>query len=103
MIGKVSQVQTTDRVIGQIQSNIITPLNLILSNPITDGILLQNVTLSSGDNSINHKLGRKLQGWFIVRQRASASIYDKQDSNSLPDKTLSLNASAQVTVDLYVF
>lgn len=95
--------QTADQSLQLMQSNWATQLNPLLRNPLSNGQVLQSVVLASGDNTINHKLGRKLQGWCIVRQRASASIYDKQDSNLFPELTLVLNASAAVTVDIYVF
>lgn len=81
-------------------SAIIDP---VLNFPVNNGIVLQNIVLVSGDNTINHMLGRDLQGWFITRLRASATIYDKQDANSFPQLTLVLHASAGVTVDMVVF
>lgn len=80
-----------------------TQLNPLLANPLAQGQLLKSVSLVSGSNSINHKLGRKLQGWIIVRLRASATVYDTQDANQSPAVTLQLTASAPVTVDLWVF
>lgn len=85
------------------QTNWASKINPIISNPISNGILLKEQSLTTGSNTINHKLGRKLQGWFIVRQRAAASVYDTQDSNSLPNLTLTLTSSVNVIVDLYVF
>jgi hypothetical protein len=99
----IAQVQTDDRNTNQFQSNVTSVLNPILGNPLLYGSLLTSVALASGDNTINTGLNRKLQGWFLVRQRAAASIYDKQDSNTTPQLTLVLNASTAVTVDLYVF
>lgn len=78
-------------------------LDPVLANPTNNSLILKSVSLSSGDNTINHKLGRVLQGWKIVRQRASATLYDKQDANQMPDKTLVLNASAAVVCDIEVF
>jgi hypothetical protein len=78
-------------------------INPLLNNPVSNGVLLKSVVLASGDNTINHTLGRNLQGWVLVRVRAAATIYDKQDTNKMPELTLVLNASAAVTVDLYVF
>lgn len=83
-----------------IWSSIINP---ILNTAELNTVLLKNVSLSTGSNNVNHKLGRKLQGWYIVRQRAAASIYDNQDNNQNPDLTLTLVSSADVTVDLVVF
>jgi len=87
----------------QMQTKWAAQLNPIIDNPISQGILLKNQVLVSGANVINHKLGRKLQGWIVTRIRASATLYDTQDANSSPALTLQLTASAGVTVDLYVF
>ena len=78
-------------------------INPIISSPLNQGVLLKQISLIAGDNTIDHRLGRDLQGWQIVRLRASAIIYDKQDSNQLQSRTLILNSSAPVIVDLYVF
>jgi hypothetical protein len=78
-------------------------INPFLNSPSLQTVLLKDIKLSTGSNSVNHKLSRKLQGWYIVRQRASASIYDEQDNNQNPDLTLALVSSANVTVDLVVF
>lgn len=78
-------------------------LNPLLALPQSSGVLLKSVRLINGTTQVNHLLGRKLQGWQIVRQRAAASIYDAQDANQTPELTLSLVSSALVTVDLFVF
>lgn len=79
-------------------------LNPVLKNPTTSTLLLQNVILISGNNVVNHRLGRKLQGWYPVRfHGAYAQLYDTQDTNQSPELTLNLNASAGVTIDLVVF
>lgn len=78
-------------------------LNPIVANPANNSILLKNIQLAVGTNVINHKLGRNLQGWSIVRKRASADLYDTQDTNQMPNLTLTLVSDAIVTVDLMVF
>ena len=100
---RLFKVQTTDRVVNQLQDNIANFVEPISDNVLLPGIILKNVALAASSNTIQHKLGRLLLGWFIVRQRASASIYDTQDTNPTPTKTLLLTSSAVVTVDLYVF
>jgi hypothetical protein len=82
---------------------LVRTLSPVLSAPLLNGALLQGQVLVTGDNTINHTLGRALTGWIIVRKRGTATIYDKQDTNSLPALTLVLNASAGETVDLCVF
>lgn len=80
-----------------------TQLNPIVQLPLVQGLVLQSVSLKAGDNTIDHRLGRKLQGWILTRVRAAATIYDKQDANQLSSRTLVLNSSASVVVDIYVF
>jgi hypothetical protein len=66
-------------------------------------VLLKNLSLSSGINLVQHKLGRKIQGWIVVRQRADARIWDDQDNNVNVTTTLKLETSAAVEVDLWIF
>ncbi len=95
--------KTDDKDLILLQNKWSSILNPIISNPATSSLILKNVQLSSGTNVINHKLGRKLQGWNIVRLRGAASIYDDQDSNSMQDLTLVLVSNTQVLVDIEVF
>jgi hypothetical protein len=71
--------------------------------PIINGFLLEEVALISGDTTLDHGLGRELLGWIVVGQSASATIYDKQGTNSDSGRTLILNSSAVATVNLWVF
>jgi hypothetical protein len=95
--------QSTDRILSQLQTAWASLINPVITLPQSQGIILPNVSLASGANVVNHMLGRKLQGWQIVRQRASATIYDTQDLNQTPQLTLNLTASGAVVVNLFVF
>jgi hypothetical protein len=97
------QFKTDDQDLSLMQNRWASILNPLLSNPSLNSSILKNVSLSTGSNIIPHRLGRVLQGWRIVRQRASASIYDNQDNNQMPQFNLTLVSSAPVTVDLEVF
>lgn len=89
--------------LSQTQTTWANAINPVLANPLVNCGFLKNVSLVTGTNQVNTMLGRSLQGWFIVRQRASASVYDQQDSNQTPQLTLTLVASAPVVVDLVVY
>jgi len=78
-------------------------LNPIVANPIVNSLILKDVVLAAGDNTINHRLGRKLQGYLIVGINAAATIYDKQSTNQMPQLTLVLNSSAPATAQILVF
>ena len=86
-----------------LQTKWATLINPVIDNPLVNGQILPSVSLVTGANVINHRLGRKLQGWFLTRVRGAVTIYDTQDSNTMPALTLDLNSSADVVVDIYVF
>jgi hypothetical protein len=87
-----------------LQTKWATLLNPLLSNPLSKGRVIRSVSLSTGDNTINHGLGRAPQGWLVIRQyNAYGGLYDKQDNNQYPELTLVLNASADTSVDLLVY
>lgn len=97
------QFQGGDQTFQLMQNSWGAILNPLLLNPTLQSVLLKNVSLINGMTTVNHKLGRKLQGWKIVRQRAAASVYDAQDANQMPDLTLVLISNAAVVIDLECF
>lgn len=103
IVTAIKRVQIEDRLLQQMQTNLIEAINPTLNNLLVQGLFLQKVSLSAGSNIIPTMLNRPLNGWFITRQRASASVYDTQDTNLTPSQNLVLVASAPVVVDLYVF
>jgi len=96
---KLPQKQTMD----QLQTKWSAIINPVITNPANNSSILKNITLTTGTNVINHKLGQPLQGWNPVRIRAAATFYDLQDTNQTPDLTLVLVSSANVIIDLEVF
>lgn len=88
--------------LNRVQDNVETVL-LSLRTPFSDSLLLTNIQVVSGDNSIPHKLGRVLQGWLVVGISAGVTLYDKQASNPLKDKILILHSSGTATMSLVVF
>lgn len=94
---------TTDQPLSLLQTQWAQRLNPVLALPLLAQNTLKNVSLLTGTNNINHMLGRPLQGWFLIRKRADASIYDDQDNNSSPQRTLILVTDADVSVDIVVF
>jgi hypothetical protein len=85
------------------QTQWASQLDPVLANLLVQGQLLQNISLINGTTAINHKLGRKLQGWMIVGINGIAAVYDTQASNQTPALTLQLVSNAAVTVNLWVF
>jgi len=82
------------------QSRWSSVLQPVINQPINFGNQLNNISLVSGDNVINHLLGRTPQGWFIVDVNAAVQIYRSAAFNS---STLTLNSSGTATVSLFVY
>lgn len=74
----------------------------VLNNPLTTGIQLKDISLTPGNNSINHLLQRKLIGYVITGMRDTfAQVL--QVTSQTPNLTLALNSSGPTTVDIYVY
>lgn len=100
---KIPYQQSQDKNFNLFQTQLATALQPITSIPTCKSTLLTGQQLNAGANTIQTSLGYPLSGWYIVRQRAQAAIWDTQDSNPSPNTTLILNSSASVSVDIIVF
>lgn len=101
----VTSLKDVVRSINLLQGNVdasFAPLNANIAN---DGIILTNIVLlgPNVNNSINHKLGRRLTGWQVIRNRAGSLVWDSQDNNKSQGTTLILNSLYNTEIDLYVF
>lgn len=93
---------TQDRSFALLQSRWSALLDPLLANPMSEGVFLKGVELVSGDNTVNHKLQRPIQGYLITDMVGGyAEIYRKE--SSMPNLTMVLNASAPTTINLMVF
>ena len=104
MIKKTRTINCKDQDLSKVQDNFAYSIDNIGGKEIVDGMLLKSISLTSGaPNLIDHKLGRTLIGWFIVRKRASSDVWDSQDTNLTKATNLILNCTNNVIVDIWVF
>lgn len=95
-----TSVNVSDYDLSRVQDSVSQTLNDITLKPLLDGFLLTNISLIAGvDNKINHKLGRTLQMWLVVRQDANANVWEVA---SVTSSVLALRCSANVTISLWV-
>jgi len=97
---RLPYIQSESREFSMLQTQWSQMINPVLSLPQNSGVMLKAVELFTGTNIINHRLGRKPQGWMITDINGPATIYRSFPFNDL---TLTLNSSANATVNLYVF
>lgn len=92
--------QTAIQELHLMQTRWASLINPLLRRPLNSSVQSDPILLSIGDNIINHRLGRKPQGWIIIDVDGDAQIYRSAPFN---DKTLTLNSDAAVTIQLIVF
>ena len=76
-------------------------LNPILANLLVQGSQVLGIVLvANTPQTFNHFLGKNQTGFIVTDQSAAASVYRTQAFN---DSTLTLEASANVTINLWVY
>jgi hypothetical protein len=89
-----------DKNFSMMQTQWSQQLNKILDIPMLNGISLNQVSIVTGTNVINHRLSRKQQGWFITDIDSAVSIYRSEPFNT---QTLTLTSSGNAVINLWVF
>lgn len=83
---------------NRVQDNVEIALEPLIISPIIDGVLI-SASLVAGVNTVNHKLGRKPQGWILVAPQANESVWQLAADKNV----LTLEASGNITTSLWVF
>ena len=86
----------------QLQSKWSTALNPVIANLLVNGQLISNISLINGTTVVNHKLGRNIQGWFLVSPQGAAIVYQAVRQPN-PTLTITLVSNAAIVTDLWVF
>lgn len=103
-LANLKKVGLKDKETQKLQQNIENAIEPIISKEIIDGVLCKDICLKPNiATEVEHSLGRKPLGWIVVRKRADARIWDVQDFNNNPSRSLSLATSHEVKVDLWIF
>lgn len=95
------KVAGADADVAKLQQRLEEFFAQFITNPLLDGVLLKQVKLSSSATQVSHNLGREPQGWLVVNKNANADVW--QSSTNLPKSFIALTATADVTIDLWVF
>jgi len=97
----VREINTDNDVLNHIQDNLVSAISILQKVQIINGNLIQNLSLASGANTINHGLARKPLGYIVVSSSASITYHDSLSTAT--DKTFSLTTSGATTASLWVF
>jgi hypothetical protein len=97
----ISKVQSDDRIINQLQQNIITGVDKLqdqVINSPSNGVFI-TTTLKTGANTITHSLQAVPTSFIITDINFAATIYRTLYTKS----TVTLNSSAPGTITFYLF
>lgn len=102
MIPAFRAIRTAVRDIQRLQDALSKVFNAIQTKQILDGRLVSNVEIASGTiTELDHGLQRPVRGWIVVDKNANAVVWTS--ASEIPNRTLNLNTSANVTISLWVF
>jgi len=98
------KIFTDDPLQQRLQDSIAQSFQQFEKLPQLDSVIVKDITLSSAiDNLVEHKLGREIVGWQIIRQNANAVVYESTTINTTPSSFVILKASATCTVSILFF
>lgn len=102
VVKPLTKIQTDIDPINRLQDQLLESVNPLIKLALVNGVLISNQTITAGTPlSVSHKLVRNYQGWFIAKTNANSVIWESTSTD--PSKFIVLNASANVTVSLWVF
>jgi hypothetical protein len=90
--------EAVDRALG----NVVSAVNALERVPMNQGVLLEGLTIGTGDTRIAHGLDRVVRGYFVVRASVAADVYDGTASTN-PTAYLNLRASSAGTFSILLF
>lgn len=102
MLTPFRKVQAKTDDVKHLQDAVAQVFNQVLKKQIIDGAFIVDITITSGAPYVlSHGLGINPRGWIIVKKNAEADVW--QSDSDTPTATMILNASADVTISLWVF
>lgn len=87
----------------RVQANLADFVQPLVRNPLLDGVLLEGVSLAAGTNTVAHGLGRAPRGVLPLLGNADARVWLSATPSAAPAGSVRLDASAAVTLSLFVF
>jgi len=102
MLKKFKSLQTGFREVDMVQGNLKEKFEEIDNQEILDGILIKDVSISTTNISLGHKLGRKYIGFMVVDNQDGLIVQNTRSSQD--DLYLTIKTTAGTgKVSLWVF
>lgn len=87
---------------AKFQENVGAVVDVLSQIPILDGVLLEQITLTTGAaNQVEHRLGREYRGFLVVSSSADSTFWNVD--TTFRKRFIDIRCSANTTVNLWVF
>jgi len=104
VIANYQTLNFNNQELSQMQSKVKAAFDNINANLFLSGSILAGVSLTSGSNVVNHKLGRRISGYIVVSSSVASTFNDNISLGSdALQSSVTITASASTTVSLWVF
>ena len=105
MLRAFRKLYTPDPDLSKIQGAIEQVLNPLVKIPYLNGIILENLSITTSPVKFAHGLGRAPVGYWLIYKNAAGDVYAPTVGTIGPfsGTTITLQASAAVTVNILVF
>jgi len=88
----------------RVQQNVQVIFDEMADKNHMDSFIIKDVELATGSaNYIDHLLARKINGWWVAKRNADATVWEDESVTVDSTKQLVLQCSASVTIDLVVY
>ena len=96
---------TKDKDVQNLNDSVQRVFNSIISHPLLQNpVLVKDLKFTNGvDLLVNHKLNRKVIGYFVTRSNTPVLIYDSPSTNTISTVRICLRSNADATVDILFF
>lgn len=89
--------------IDTVQANVSQVVNQMNKIGLTDTTIINGVSVSTSDTVVNHNLGRKHNGWWVVGKNAACDVFESSSNNPSPTTSIILRATSSATISLIFF
>lgn len=93
------QINTANQELQLIQANIARAISETINNALLNGLFLENLSISTTNTQVAHKLGRVPKGYIVIDSNAAANVYTIDKDTQF----ITLKATANCVVNLYIF
>lgn len=96
----ITKFQSNDPELNRFQDLVVPEVNKLLDVAILKGKLVEGLSITTSAQSFEHSLGRTPKGYIVISRSANAAVYNP---SAATDRYLTLQGSAAVTINIWVF